>query len=140
MIIFLHGISAGYSTYVPIIGLLGSLILFIVATPILVYYPKIGLYIGLFSCLLILPFTAVVVKGTFDDYKFNLGLLLLVPSLLLLISLYFTIKYLTNKDLILRGLPESSALKVILSGIPILIFVIYMFETWEFWSWEIFNL
>lgn len=141
MILFLYGVSAGFASYAPIAALLGSVLLFTVATPILVYNTRVGLIIGLIGCLLILPYNVGFAKGVFDDGVFNWGILLaLLPIVLILFSTYFTVKPLLVKGTLISGIPSNAIAKLFLSGIPIALFILYLILYGKYWSWQMFKI
>lgn len=141
MILFLYGVSAGFASFIPIIALLSSVVLFTVATPIFIYNIRIGLVISLVCCLLILPYSVMFIMGVIDDGVFNFGVLLvLLPILLIYLCLYFILKSLLGKNSVIKGLPVNKVSKVILAAIPILLFIIYIACTGKYWSWDVFKI
>jgi hypothetical protein len=123
----MYGVSAGFANYFPIIALIGSVFLFVIASPILVYNARLGLIVGLISCLLILPYNVIYVKGVFEDGVFNWGVLLaILPTVLVLISIYLTTKPIILKHTVMAGIPSNKAIKLFLSGTPIFLFVLYL--------------
>ena len=139
MILFLYGVSAGFASFAPISALLGSVILFTIAAPVFIYNIRIGLIIGLIGCLLMLPYMFIIVKGVFEDGVFNWGILIgMLPTVLILLSIYFTIKPLLGASAV-SGLPSNAIVKLLLSGIPLALFILYLLLYGQYWSWEMFR-
>ena len=140
MILFLYGVSAGFSNYAPIAALLGSVLLFILAAPMLIYIKRVGLIIGLVGCLLIVPYNMGFTKSVFDDGVFNWGVLIaILPTLLILFSLFFTAKGLLFKDTVIT-IPSGLTAKILLAGIPIALFLLYLIFYGKYWSWQMFKM
>jgi hypothetical protein len=141
MILFLHGVSAGFASYAPISALLGSVILFTIAAPVFIYNVRIGLIIGLIGCLLMLPYMFMIVKGVFEDGVFNWGILIgVLPTVLILLSTYFTVKPLLVKSTLVSGIPSNAVVKLLLSVIPLALFILYLLLYGQYWSWEMFRI
>lgn len=140
MILFLYGVSAGFANYVPIAALLGSVVLFVLAAPIFVYRQRVGLIIGLAGCLLIVPYNISFAKSVFDDGVLNWGVLIaMLPTLLILFSLFFTAKGLMLKNAVVK-MPSGLTSKILLAGIPIALFLLYIIFYGKYWSWQIFRI
>jgi hypothetical protein len=71
-----YGVWAGFASYVTIVALAGSMILFTVAAPILVYHPRIGLYFGVVGCLLLLLYSLSFLVGLLSEESYQRLLLL----------------------------------------------------------------
>lgn len=141
MILFLYGVSSGFASYAPISALLGSIILFTIAAPAFIYKARVGLLVGFIGCLLMLPYMLIIVRGVFEDRVFNLGILVsIVPTVLILLSTYFTIKSLSTKTTFFSGIPSGAIVKLLLSGIPLALFVLYLLFYGKYWSWEMFRI
>lgn len=137
MILFLYGISAGFASYAPILALLGSVVLFIIATPAFIYNVRIGLIIGLIGCLLIIPFMLLILKGLYEDGVFNLGILIgMTPVSIILLSTYFTVKKLFFDSVTESNISPNAGVKFLLAGIPVVLFGIYILLYGEYWRWE----
>jgi hypothetical protein len=59
LVVFYLGISAGFANYLPILALLGCILLFTIASPLIILSKKLGLIIGLISTILILPYSLI---------------------------------------------------------------------------------
>ena len=142
MILFYLGFSSGLTNYLPLIALFGGVLLFIIALPILVYNIRIGIIVGLISLFLILPYSILSSFYLFLDWKFSWGLLFFtIPLLIILLSLYISIKYLLNKDSVQALNPISSTTKIILALLPILLFILYVIKYGRYWNLEnLFNI
>jgi len=137
VVLFLFGVSAGFAHYAPIIALIGSVLLFAVASPILVLQKRLGLIIGIVSCLLILPFDIGFTISLFDDGVFNWGTLLgFVPIVLIGLSLFFTMKDFKGN----RQSFTNLKIKILLFSIPILLLILYIIFYGRYWSWQMFKL
>jgi hypothetical protein len=140
MILFLYGVSAGSANYAPIAALLGSVVLFVLAAPIFVYRQRVGLIVGLAGCLLIVPYNIGFAKSVFDDGVFDWGVLVaILPTLLILFSLFFTAKGLMLKNAVVK-MPSGLTSKILLAGIPIALFLLYIIFYGKYWSWQIFRI
>jgi hypothetical protein len=140
MILFLYGVSAGFANYAPIAALLGSVVLFVLAAPIFVYRQRVGLIVGLAGCLLIVPYNIGFAKSVFDDGVLNWGVLIaMLPTLLILFSLFFTAKGLMLKNAVVK-MPSGLTSKILLAGIPIALFLLYIIFYGKYWSWQIFRI
>lgn len=140
MILFLYGVSAGSANYAPIAALLGSVVLFVLAAPIFVYRQRVGLIVGLAGCLLIVPYNIGFAKSVFDDGVLNWGVLVaILPTLLILFSLFFTAKGLMLKNAVVK-MPSGLTSKILLAGIPIALFLLYIIFYGKYWSWQIFRI
>lgn len=123
------------------VSFFGSVILFTVAAPILIYNVRLGLIIGLIGCLLIFPYMFMIGKGIFEDDIFNSGILIaILPTVLILLSTYLTVKILLAKSTVVSGIPLNTIVRLLLSLIPIVLFAIYSISTWHYWSSEIFRI
>ena len=139
IILFYFGVSAGFASYLPIVALFGCLLLFVIAAPILAYKARLGLFIGLLACVIILPFNLMFSKGIFDDGVLNIGVLLLIPTILNIASLYLTSRFL------LIGTPSSKLsnnnfANMSMAVIPILLLVLYLICFGRYWSWQMFKI
>jgi hypothetical protein len=141
MVLFIFGVSAGFASYIPIAALLGSLLLFLVAAPIFVFNVKIGLKTGLIGCLFLLPYNLMFVIGVISDGILNWGILLIfIPTFLMIVSTYLTAKLLLKKKFVISDKPSNKIIKIMLSGTPIVLFIIYFISTWKYWSWGFFKI
>lgn len=137
MVMFFFGVSAGFASYFPILSIFGSILLFTVVNPILVFSSRIGLIGALISCLLILPQSLMFVMGAIDDGLFNWGVLIaFLPFLLVCLSLFFSVKRILKKKHSLKGLPSNLNFKIILAAIPVVLFLVYVISVWDYLSFD----
>jgi len=135
-VLFLFGVSAGFANYAPILAVIGSCLLFSLASPALLLNRRIGLIVGVVCFLMILPFDIGFTLSIFNDGGVNLGTFLaFIPIILILISLIYTIK-----DFKSGNVEIVKPLKVTLVSIPILLFILYIAFYGKYWSWEMFKI
>lgn len=140
LVMLYYGVSAGFASYVPILALVGAVVLFVIAAPVLVYQPKVGLYVGLVGCLLLLPYSLVFITGIFEDAKFSWPLLLaILPATLVLLSSYWTGRALLRPNSPLPAFPTAPALKFLLCVLPILLWGSYVLSIRAYLSWGMFK-
>ena len=138
IILILLGVSAGFADYIPVVALVGSVLLFTVASPILVLKKRLGLVIGIVSCLLILPFDITFTISLFQDTTFSWGTLFgFVPILLSFLSLFYSIRGFRIEG---RMLFKNQKIRLLLFWIPILLFILYFAVYGRYWSWQMFIL
>lgn len=126
IILVLLGVSAGFENFIPVVALIGSLLLFAIAAPLLLYNNRVGLIIGFISLLLMLPYTIGFAKSGLEDGVFNWGVILsLLPALFALLATYLTAKYLFFQPGANLMLPESSGVRMFLAFVPIGITILY---------------
>jgi hypothetical protein len=126
IILVLLGVSAGFANFIPVIALIGSLLLFAVATPVMLYNNRLGLILGLIFLLAMLPYTIGFAKSGLEDGVFNWGVILsFLPALLTLVAAYLSVKHIFFQPGASLGLPTSFIGKTILSSIPIAITLLY---------------
>jgi hypothetical protein len=143
LIMLYWGASAGFANYTPIVSLFGSLILFTVATPIIVYNTRIGLMLGGIGCLLILvyelPVILINIQKVIIEHRFQWeALLISIPSLLALMSTYITAKAFLSKSSFWVGMPRNRVVKALLVSIPVSLFVLYLLIYGKYWSKDMF--
>lgn len=131
IIAFSLGFSAGFANYAPIIALLGIFLLFLSAS-IVVYFQRIGLTIGLLSSLMMVPYGINFMLGIIEDGVFNFGILLVIPFLLILLTIYISITYLQKNEKI--NFSTNNIINIILVIIPILMIVLYISFYGKYWS------
>lgn len=134
------GSSNGFANYLPIGALLGAVLLFAIAAPMTLYYRRLSLYIGLIGIFLVLPYISIFTIQFLMEYKGTLHwsvLLILSPSIMLLTSLYLTIRLLIAKELV--DIPSNKYLLALLASIPIIMFLLYLTLYGNEWSWEMFK-
>lgn|GEM_PF-1804137 len=136
VVMFLFGVSAGFANYTPIMAIIGSALLFTVASPTLVINKRIGLIIGAISSLLILPFDIGFTISIFDDGAINWGTFLaFAPIILVSLSLFYTVKDFKSSAILL-----NQTVKILLFCIPILFFILYIVFYGKYWNWQMFKL
>ncbi|RCR65965.1 hypothetical protein [Larkinella punicea] len=133
LISFYLGFSAGFASYIPIVALLGVVILFVIAIPILIYYFRIGIIIGLIACIILSVHGVSIFWGIIEEGSFNWGLFILSPFFLTLTSIYFSLNALYGTKKI-SNLPKDKNIKLILSSIPIILFTLYLIFYGKFWN------
>ncbi|MFC0317952.1 MULTISPECIES: hypothetical protein [Olivibacter] len=137
VVLFLFGVSAGFANYAPIIAMLGTVLLFSIASPLLVIKKRLGLVFGLIGGLLILPFDIGFTAGVFEDGLFNWGVVLgFVPIILVLLSLFYTVKELKVKG----EQALSNIVRITMIGVPILLSILYIVIYGKYWSWQMFGI
>jgi hypothetical protein len=138
IILFLYGFSGGFASFLPIAALLGSVLLFVVAAPLLVYKVKPGLIIGLTCCVLILPYFVVFASSILDDAILHWGMLIaIMPVALTLFSIYFTMKPLVVKDAAI-GIRAGAVVKLLMAIVPVALFLLYLIFYGKYWNWQMF--
>jgi len=133
IIMFYYGVSAGFENYMPVLALIGSFLLFVIAAPIIVYQYRLGVMVGSVGCVFIVPYSIFFLKGVLDDGGFNWVVILAAfPLLLLSFNLYGGLKLLLNKEENekIRG---RSNYKIFLSALPLLLFVLYIAIYGKYW-------
>lgn len=131
----LFGVSVGFASYVPMVAIVGSCMLFSLASPMLLLKKRVGLIIGAISLLMILPFDIGFTISIFNDDIISWGTLLgFIPIVLMLLSLVYTIKGFNKVDAI--GI--SQPLKILLVCIPISLSVLYIAFYGKYWNWQMF--
>ncbi len=134
IILVLFGVSAGFANPVPVIALVGSLLLFTISSPLLIYNSRIGLFLGLAFLLMMLPFTLGFVILGIEDGVFNWGIIFsFLPALLVMLGLYLTTRQIIFQKDFIVNLPMSSITKIILAIIPIgltLVYFIFYGRAW----------
>ena len=131
IIAFYLGFSAGFASYIPVFALLGVFLLFL-STSIIIYFQRTGLFLGLISCLIIVPYGINILLGIIEDGVFNLGILLALPFLLVLLTSYISFTHLRKYDEI--KLPINNILNIVLALIPILLIILYFSFYGKYWS------
>jgi hypothetical protein len=140
LVMLYYGVSAGFASYVPILALVGAMVLFVLAAPVLVYNTKVGLYLGVAGCLLQLPYSLVFLAGIVEEAQLRWPLLLAVlPATLVLLSSYWTGKALLQTNRPVSPFPTAPALKFVLCVIPILFGASYVFSIRAYVSWSMFT-
>lgn len=125
--------------YAPV-AFVGSVLLLIVAAPLILFNKKYGMFTGLIGCILMLFYSIRVIAGILIEDRIDWAvLLIIIPALIVLISTYLTIKYLF-KRVTLSGIPSNATIKTILAIAPIALFVLYLIFYGQYWSWEMFTL
>lgn len=137
VVLFYLGFSAGFANYIPIAALLGAVVLLVIATPLIIYFQRPGLLVGLIGCMLMLPYSLIFIWHLFSE---NRGMwnwtmvLIIIPSVLVLLNTYFTVKSLfVNKGMV-SPVAVNSVSKVLLAAVPVLIFLLYLAFYGRYWS------
>lgn len=131
IIAFSLGFSVGFASYIPIIALLGIFFLFLSAS-IVIYFQRVGLMIGLVSSLMMVPYGINFTLGIIEDGVLNFGILLVIPFLLVLLTIYISITYLQKDEKIIFSI--NNTINFILVMAPILMIVLYIFFYGKYWS------
>jgi len=140
IILFLFGISAGFANYFPVLALLGSILMFLLAAPISIHKTRLGLILGLISYLLVLPYILLFTKGILEDGLFDLvTVFTAMPLPLILLGIYYTVKLLRTKSAENLDIPSNRAVRLLLSFVPMALFVLYLILYGQYWSWESFK-
>jgi hypothetical protein len=130
VIIVLLSVSAGFANLAPIAALIGALLLFAIATPILLYRSRIGLILGLIFLTAMLPFTIDFAKSVLGDGVFNWGVIFsFLPALITVFALYLSVRQVLFQQEASLSLPANSLARFVLAAIPVgitfLYFVLY---------------
>lgn len=127
--LFLFGISAGFANITPVLAIIGSVLIFSLATPFLIIKRKIGIMLGLISCGLIFPFILGFTFSLFEDGALNIGTLFgFLPIILLLLAIYNSFKTLK-----LEQSNINISLKYVLIIIPVGITILYVIFYGKYW-------
>ena len=132
MVTFYLGFSMGFASYKPLIALLSAVTLFSIAAPIYVYFPRLGLIIGIICCTAIIPYGWMIVKGIIEDNVINSGLLLVTPIFVIMIGNFISIVEFFKKSNVF--IVKSKIQKVLLFTLPILTVTIYFLLYARYWS------
>jgi hypothetical protein len=129
------GFSAGLVNYFSVFCLFGAIMLLNIASPILVYRMRMGLISGLVALLFILPYSIIFAISLFQDWSFGWSLFMIeIPSILFLICLYVTVKYLFIKGHLAYIKPISRTTKLILSLSPLILTALYIAQYGRYWA------
>ncbi|WP_460615760.1 hypothetical protein [Hymenobacter seoulensis] len=143
VVMLYHGVSAGVASYVPLLALAGATLLFVVAAPLLVYHPTVGLYSGLAGCLLQVPFSmrflALVVNDVVHGAAPWALLVGILPVTLVLLSSYWTGKALLRPSSPRLTWPAVPAINVLLCVLPLLLAGSYVYAIRASLSWSMFT-
>lgn len=134
------GFSLGFASYIPIMALFGSVFLFAVAAPLLIYKTRLGVILGFIGCLFIIPFNFLFISGFFEDRVFSWVMIL---ALLMLFSplygLFMALRLIAKKESDIVGF-NSTSLRFILAFTPIVLLNLYLVFYGKYWSWSMFNI
>jgi hypothetical protein len=139
LVMFIWGVSAGFSNYMPIIAVMGSIIMFVVAAPVLVINYRAGLILGLCCCLMMLPFNVIYFLSFFKENRsgYNLfSFLMLLPAIFNLLAIYTSVVTFSKKTTI----AFSKSVRLALIIVPILLFIIYLVSVWKYHPWQWFTI
>ncbi|GAC1417847.1 MAG: hypothetical protein NVS1B13_19730 [Flavisolibacter sp.] len=133
LIMFLWGVSAGFSNYIPIIAAIGTILMFVIATPMLAINFKTGLVVGLIYSLAILSFNIGYLVTVIEDKKYHvfIGLLTLIPTVLNIVTIFFIITGLRK-----GGSTINPSFKIVLAIVPVIVFLIYLISVWKYSPWQ----
>ncbi len=107
LILVLLGVSAGFANFIPLAVLLGSPLLFAVATSLLLYNNRTGLILVIIFLIVMLSRTFGFVKSSLKDEVFNWGIIIsLLPTLLKLVTLHLSSKEIFFQQAINLSLPK----------------------------------
>ncbi len=140
IVTFYLGFLSGFVNYFPVASLFGSVLLFTLAAPLVVYKNRVGMILGLVGNFLILPFNLVFSYAIIEDGIFNwitlFGILLLI---LVLTGFLLTIKEILKKDANINTFKGRNT-KLLLSSIPITLFILYLLFYGDYWNWQMFKI
>jgi len=120
-IMFLWGVAAGFASYLPVVSVISSILLFTIATPIIVVSSKWGVILGLVFSLTMMPNSVIYIFGTIGDSNYHdpISLLFNIPYILPFVIIGCNGKVLIKKDYHLIRLPSALVSKVLLSVLPV---------------------
>lgn len=128
------GFSAGFANALPIVALISALLLFALATPVLLYKSLLGLILGLIFLLAILPYTFGLAWYVLNDGVYNWGALVAVlPALLIILSIYTSARCLYFQRGVLTSLPKNMIIKTIMAILPIGLTMLYFILYGKAW-------
>lgn len=126
MILMLIGFSAGLVNLTPVVALTGAVLLFSIASPILLYNNRIGLILGLIFLIAMLPYFIGFSVSVLDDGSFNWGVVLsLLPVTLILLALFLSARQLFFRKGIILSMPTNSLIRAVLAAIPVGLILLY---------------
>jgi len=127
LVMLYYGVSAGFASPVPVLALVGTLVLSAMAAPVLVYSPRVGLWLGALGCGLLLPYSVMFLGGVLMEWHWHwlmpLGLL---PAVLVLVSSYYTVRALRTRLVAGLAFPAHPWLKRSLVLLPLLLWASYL--------------
>ncbi len=128
LILFYWGLSAGFSNTLPIAALIGSALLFVVASPIVVFNVKAGALIGLLCCSVILFYNAFFLFGTITtgNHGNPAKYLFLLPALTNFFATMYSIYILFKEKSSVVHQFSSLTTKYFAAGTPIILSIIYL--------------
>ncbi len=126
VIMFLWGVSAGFASYLPVASVTSSILLLVIASPIIVFNPKFGLALGLILSVIMIPFSVAYIIGTIGDKNYHsfIALLFEIPFLLPFAIIGYAGNRVIRRNYHLQ-FPRTTISKLLLATIPILLFLIY---------------
>jgi hypothetical protein len=137
IVLFSLGFSAGFANYLPIAALLGSVLLLVIAAPLIIYFPRLGLLIGLIGCILMLPYSLTFIGHLVSENRGTwkwIFVLVMLPSGFVLLNTYFTVKALVVKKESLPTVAINKINKILFAAFPIIIFILYIFFYGRYWG------
>ncbi|WP_316838578.1 hypothetical protein [Pedobacter gandavensis] len=136
---FSLGFSSGFASSIPVAALLGSVVIFTVASPVVIYKTNLGLLLGLIGYLFIIPFNFILIKRILEDGIFNWIILIgLSMPLLVLMGFIVTMKLILKKNIHLIEF-NGKYLRLALSYTPIILFALYLILYGKYWTWAMFE-
>ena len=118
-ILWLYATSEGFSSYSPLLSLLGSILLLVVATPLLFDNLRRSLVLGFCSGLLMIQYFVI--------YSEQLPWPLSMFNLLLTVALFSTFVVFLDRTTRLSNLPTNRFVKLGMSTAPALIFGLFFY-------------
>jgi len=137
-IMFLLGLSAGFANPLPILSLTGSILLFIIATPVVVFKVKVGAVLGAISISLMLPYNFMSLISTLKNINDNTfgSYLFLLPVIINFITIGYLFKKFQKKSFSVIKPGGSNSIKLVLSCLPVILFAIYLISIWKYISFS----
>jgi hypothetical protein len=139
LVMFMWGVSAGFSNYVPIVAVVASIIMFVVAAPVFVLNNRVGVLLGICCCLIMLPFNAGYFLSFFKENKsgYNwFSMLMLLPVIFNLLAIYTSVVAFKKNSTV----NFSKSVKITLAVVPVLLFIIYVMSVWKYQPWYWFRI
>lgn len=127
-IMLMWGVSAGFASYLPIASVISAILLFVIATPLLVFHAKWGAIFGLVLSVVMIPFSVVYIISTIGDSRYHsaISLLFNIPYLLPFAIAGYTGNILIRKNYSSIKFPSAFISKILLSATPLLLFAWYV--------------
>ena len=134
LVMLYYGVSAGFANSLPVLALAGCVVLSAVASPVLVYNARAGLWLGALGCVLLLPYSVVFLGGVLQEWRWRWVMpLALLPSVLILVSASCTARAWQQPSTSLLRFPVSLWVKRGLFLLPLLLWGRYFYSTRDAW-------